>query len=557
PIQRWFFESDPLAPEHFNQALTFELVEGVEQAALRSALAAVMEHHDALRMRFEHRSGQWRQDIAPVEPVDVLRCHDLSALAADDRDAVMQQITAEVHASFDLARGPLLAAVLFDLGAAQRPLLFLAVHHLVVDGVSWRILLEDLDTAYRQAVRGQPVNLGPRTTSLRDWARQLTEHAAAGGCDDELGYWVEAIRAADPALPMDKADLLRDTRTRVLRDTRTRVLRDTRTRALNTVASTRSVTVRLDADQTRALLVDVPGVYRTQVNDVLLAAAGRVLADWTGRERVLLDLEGHGREELFEGVDLSRTVGWFTTIFPVTVELAGQRGWGQTLKSVKEQLRAVPRRGLGYGVLRHLTEAGGLAGVTPQVSFNYLGQFDWPAPGDGLYHAMRGELVLDADPAQHRAHVIDIVGRVEQKCLNVTWFYAAALHHENTIAALAQNLLAALREVIAHCAQPDAGGRTPSDFPLAGLDQPAVDRLVGDGRLVEDVYPLTPMQAGMVFHALAHQADQHVYLERLAFVLEGVADVALLAAAWQHVVDRTPVLRSSVVWEGVTEPLQV
>ncbi|MGH3903550.1 MAG: amino acid adenylation domain-containing protein, partial [Pseudonocardiaceae bacterium] len=557
PIQHWFFESDPYRPEHFNQALTFELIAGIEQAALRSALAAVLEHHDALRMRFEHRHGRWWQVNAPVEPVDVLRCHDLSAIAVDDWDAVMQRVVDKVQASFDLACGPLLRAVLFDLGAPRRSVLFLVVHHLVVDGVSWRILVEDLDTAYRQVVRGQPVDLGLRTTSLRDWALRLTEHAAAGEFNDELDYWTGAVGA--PCLGDHALD-------------------EGLCRA-NTVASTRSVTVRLDAEQTRALLAEVPGVYRTQVNDVLLAALGRVLADWTGRERVLVDLEGHGREELFPNVDLSRTVGWFTTIFPVALDLAlpdmetyrgdngsdnpdmspyrGRDYWGWMLKSVKERLRAVPRRGLGYGALRYLTEAEGVAGVTPRVSFNYLGQFDWPATGEGLYHAMRGELVLDADPAQRRAHVIDIVGRVEQKCLNVTWFYSEALHHEDTIAALAQDLLAALREVIAHCAQPDAGGRTPSDFPLAGLDQPAVDRLVGDGRSVEDVYPLTPTQAGMVFHALAHQADQQVYLERLAFILDGVDDVALLAAAWQHVVDRTPMLRSSVVWEGVTEPLQV
>jgi amino acid adenylation domain-containing protein/non-ribosomal peptide synthase protein (TIGR01720 family) len=540
PIQHWFFESNPLAPDHFNQALTFELVEGIEQTALRSALAAIMEYHDALRMRFEYRAGQWWQDIAPVEPVDILRYHDLSVLAVDEQNVVMRQVTDEVHASFDLVCGPLVRAVLFDRGVSRRSVLFLAVHHLVVDGVSWRILLEDLDIAYRQVVRGQAVDLGPRTTSFREWARRLTEHAAAGGCDGERGYWAESIRAANPALPMDTA-------------------------GANTVASTRSVTVRLDAEQTRALLVDVPGVYRTQVNDVLLAALGRVLADWTGRQQVLVDLEGHGREEIFDGVDLSRTVGWFTTMFPVVLDVGipdmetyRGRDWGGVLKAVKEQLRVVPRRGLGYGVLRHLTEAGELAGgVQPQISFNYLGQFDWPTTTNGLYHAMRGELVLDADPAQRRAHVIDIVGRVEQKCLSFTWFYSDQLHREDTIGVLAQNLLAALLDVIAHCAQPGAGGRTPSDFPLARLDQPAVDLIVGDGRLVEDVYPLTPTQAGMVFHALAHQADQHVYLERMAFVLDGVADVALLAAAWQHVVDRTPVLRSSVFWEGVTESLQV
>ncbi|HKR50810.1 MAG TPA: condensation domain-containing protein, partial [Pseudonocardiaceae bacterium] len=532
PIQHWFFKSDPPRPEHFDQALTVELAEGIEETALRSALAAVMAHHDALRMRFEYRGGRWCQDNAPVEPVDVLARHDLSGVDVEDVDAAIGRVVEQVHASVDLAGGPLLRAVLFDAGARGRSVLFLAVHHLVVDGVSWRILLEDLDTAYRQVVRGEPVDLGPKTTSFREWALRLAEHAAAGRCADERDHWAGVISAPAAVLPVDKV-------------------------GSNTVASMRSVTVRLDPEQTRALLADVPGVYRTQVNDVLLAALGRVLAGWTGRQRVVLDLEGHGREELFEGVDLSRTVGWFTTIFPVAVELPDQLDWGQTLTSVKEQLRAVPGRGLGYGVLRYLTDAGELVGgPTPQVSVNYLGQFDWPRTDHGLYHRMRGGLDADTSPDSIRTHVLDIVGRVEHKCLELTWYYSEALHRADTIAALAQDLIAALLDVIAHCAQPGAGGRTPSDFPLARLDQSAVDRLVGDGRMVEDIYPLTPMQAGIVFHALAQ--DQHeVYLEQTTFVLDGVPDPRVLGAAWQQVVNRTPVLRSSVRWDGVDEPVQV
>ncbi|HKR49076.1 MAG TPA: amino acid adenylation domain-containing protein, partial [Pseudonocardiaceae bacterium] len=272
---------------------------------------------------------------------------------------------------------------------------------------------------------------------------------------------------------------------------------------------------------------------------------------------VVLDLEGHGREELFEGVDLSRTVGWFTTIFPVAVELPDQRDWGVTLKSVKEQLRAVPRRGLGYGALRYLTETTGVdSAAAPQISFNYLGQFDWPATGDGLYHRVRGGLDADASPDSIRTHLLDIVGRVERKCLELTWYYSRELHDDATVARLAEAMIQALHEVVAHCARPGVGGRTPSDFPLARLDQSAVDRLVGDGRTVEDIYPLTPMQAGLVFHALS-QGEQGVYCEQATFVLEGVSDPRVLGAAWQRVVHRTPVLRSSVVWDGVDEPVQV
>ncbi|MDO3651422.1 condensation domain-containing protein, partial [Nocardia mangyaensis] len=184
-----------------------------------------------------------------------------------DADAVMGRVVERVHASFDLAGGPLLRAVLFDAGAGGRSVLFVAVHHLVVDGVSWRILLEDLEIVYRQVVRGDTVGLGARTTSFRDWSLWLSAYAAAGGCDGELSYWAEVIRGSDPVLPVVEVA----------------TMRGTRTRGVNDVTSMRSVTVRLDPEQTRALLVEVPGVYQTQVNDVLLAVLGRVLAGWTGR----------------------------------------------------------------------------------------------------------------------------------------------------------------------------------------------------------------------------------------------------------------------------------
>ncbi|NJC68071.1 non-ribosomal peptide synthetase, partial [Planosporangium flavigriseum] len=528
PIQHWLFEVVPGSAERFDQSLMVELIDGVDIVAVRAALEALLAHHDALRMRFERTGGGWRQVNAPVELADVLREHDASGVVVDEQPAVMRKVVDEVHASFDLGRGPLLQAVLFERGAGLRPVLFVAVHHLVVDGVSWRILLEDLGTAYRQVSRGEPVHLGLKTTSFKEWAQRLAGHASGGGFDDELGYWSRV--AGDGSVPVDGA-------------------------GPNTVASERSMTIRLNAAETRALLQDVPGVYRTRVNDVLLAALVRVLGEWAGRDRVLVDLEGHGREEeLFGGVDLSRTVGWFTSMFPVALGVPGG-DWGVALKAVKEQLRALPRRGIGYGALRYLTEASGLAKQS-QVSFNYLGQFDRPAGTDGLVHATIGGLDGDVDPAAARAHVLDVVGRVERRCLEFTWSYSENLHHASTIGALAEQMLTALREIIAHCAQPGAGGCTPSDFPLARLDQAGVDRIVGDGRDVEDIYSLTPMQAGMVFHTLSG-GEQAVYFEQATFVLDGVPDPEVLGAAWQHVVDRTPVLRSRMVWEEVADPLQV
>ncbi|HEX6471811.1 MAG TPA: amino acid adenylation domain-containing protein [Streptosporangiaceae bacterium] len=560
PIQHWFFATHQAHPEHFDQSVLVELAERVDAAALRRAFDAVLAHHDALRMRFERVGGEWRQYNAPpaasgdaaagaAAGAGVLTHRDLSGMDADEQAAALRAAAGEIHAGFDLAAGPLLKAVLFDRGATRPAALLIAVHHLVVDGVSWRILLDDLGAAYRQAAgAGDPrIDLGVKTTSFQEWARRLAEHVAAGGLDDERDHWTAGTGWGDPHVPVDAE-------------------------GANTARSTRSVAARLSREETRTLLQQVPGAYRTQINDVLLAALGRVLSRWTGRPRVLVDLEGHGREDLLDGVDLSRTVGWFTTIYPVALTVPGG-GWGEALKSVKEQLRSVPRRGLGYGALRFLAGRGAApiavagedppqAGPTPgphhdpQVSFNYLGQFDWPVGGDGPFAAVPGGLAADEHPDTPRPHLLDVVGAIEQQRLELRWFYSDQVHRESTVRSLAEQLVGALREIIEHCTLPDAGGRTPSDFPLAGLDQAAVDLVAGDGRAVEDVYPLTPMQAGMVYHWLSH-GDQGVYLQQVAFVLDGVTDPAVLAAAWQRVVDRTAVLRSRVVSDGVPAPVQV
>ncbi|WP_373293242.1 amino acid adenylation domain-containing protein, partial [Saccharothrix coeruleofusca] len=481
PVQRWFLDRHTVRPEHFDQAVAVEFDADVDRGALATAVAALVEHHDALRMRFHRDASGWRQ------------------------------VNAAPQAAPDPSWGPLLRAEVVGPRRVR-----LTAHHLVVDGVSWRVLTEDLMTAYEQARRGRTTHIGRKTTSFREWALRLAEHTASGGFDDELPHWASVVTEA--------ADVPRDRE------------------GPNTAGSERVVTVRLSERETAALLKDVPSAYRTQVNDVLLTALGRVLADWTGRRRVLVDLEGHGREELFDGVDLSRTVGWFTTIFPVALELPrAERGtdWGGALKAVKEQLRAVPRRGIGYGALRHL--AGRELACDPDVSFNYLGRFT----------AEQRDLELSADPAAPRPHLLDVVGKVQDDRLEFSWHYSRNVHDDATVARLAEEFAAALRGILVHCASSRTGGLTPSDFPLARLTQEQVDLLPAD---VEDVYPLTPMQAGMVFHGLG---DSNAYFQQTTFVVDGVPDSAAFAAAWQRVVDRTPVLRSSVRWQDVPEPVQV
>ncbi|GAA4465493.1 hypothetical protein GCM10023170_074870 [Phytohabitans houttuyneae] len=531
PIQQWFLDtSGPAA--RFTMSTLVELAPDADEAALRAALAAVVAQHGALRLRFTRDGdGRWWQRETRAHTAELLTRRDLSTVEEADLRPAIEDAAEWLQSGLDIEAGPLLGALLLDRGTGRPPQLLIVVHHLVIDGVSWRVLLDDLQTAYDQIRAGAPVDLGPRTDDYADWAWRLDEHTRTGGFDDALPYWTALAEGPAAALPLDHD-------------------------GPNVAGDATTLTVRLDRDATTALLRDVPGAYRTQVNDVLLAALGRAVARWTGHDRVLVGLEGHGRDDLLDGVDVARTVGWFTAEFPVALRLPAQGGVGALVKAVKEQLRAVPHHGVSYGALRHLAGAAGLdRGTRPGISLNYLGQWAPGGVADGLYRAWHEGVGQVADPDAPRQYLLDVTGIVAGGTLELGFTYSHRLHDEATVRRLADDYLAALREIIDHCVQPDAGGRTPSDFPLAGLDQAAVDRLAGDGRGVEDIFPLTPLQAGMLFHGLVDPTG--AYLDQITLRLAGVQDPDRLAAAWQRVADRTPALRTALAWRGLPRPVQV
>ncbi|WP_197288603.1 non-ribosomal peptide synthetase [Nocardia sp. NRRL S-836] len=429
PIQRWFFETRTVAPHHFAQSMLLELTPDVDEAALESGLVAVVAHHDALRMRFEHVDGEWRQHNAPVEPGGVLERHDLSSIGEPERQAHLEKIADEAHAGFDLAAGPLYRVVLFHADDMPAPLLFLTVHHLVVDGVSWRILLDDLDTAYRQAVRGESVDLGAKSTSFRDWADGLARHVAGGALDHELDHWAAALDAAPLPVDHDRP-------------------------APGTPAA--EVHIVLGAEDTDALLHDAPTAYRTRINDVLLAALACALSRFTGERTVSLDMEGHGREDVL-GADLSRTVGWFTTLYPVRLALpADGASWRDLVKAVRRQLRTVPGNGFGFGALQQLGTPEvreRLAAPGPQVVFNYLGQSGSTADNadGGLYRTVLDPVGQDTDPTDRGPHLLEVVGGVAGGELRFTWHYQPDRHEEATVRRVAEDFLDALRGIAADC----------------------------------------------------------------------------------------------------------
>ena len=481
PIQRWFFEQELVEPQHFNQAVFLAVRAPLEPGRLGQVVERLLGHHDALRLRFRREAEGWEQEGTDWaegtrgEPFSgsgsaVFEHVEVGALPEAERASAVERAAARVQASLDLASGRLLRVVLFT-GGAEGARLLLVAHHLVVDGVSWRILLEDLLTGYEQLSRGLALELPAKTTSFKQWAERLRAYARVGTLAEEVGYWEAGRSGPVAALPVDHAG------------------------GDNTVASAGTVEVALTVAETQALVQEVPAAYRTQINDVLLTAVALALASWTGQGACLVDVEGHGREELFgdaagsgreelfEEVDLSRTVGWFTSLFPLRLELEVGMGPGAALRSVKEQLRGVPGRGLGYGVLRYLSPDEDVrrrlaAGPPAEVSFNYLGQLDRALPGSVPFTAASEPSGPLRSDRQRRSHALDINGGILEGRLHVAWTFSVNIHNRPTIERVADEFLRALRRVIAHCQSPDAGGYTPSDFPFADLSQAELDDLV-------------------------------------------------------------------------------
>ena len=462
PIQHWFFEEEFAEPQHWNQALMLEVPPGLDAARTERALGHLVAHHDALRLRFARGPSGWTQTHAGLEAGVPFERHELAGLLAPERARALVVAAEELQRALDIARGPLFRAAWFDLGDGRPARLLLVAQHLVVDAVSWRVLLEDLWTAAEALRRGDTVELPPKTTSFAAWAAHLDEHARGAALERELPHWL-AQRPPVAPLPVDAADGANDQR------------------------SARTVTLALERDETRALLQDARAAYRTEINDLLLAALADAFAKWTGERRLLVDLEGHGRETTLDdapgaaSLDLSRTVGWFTSVFPVLLDLSAARGPGETIRTTKETLRAIPRRGLGYGLLRWMRGDPELARKLreqpqAQVSFNYLGQIDASLPAEFRWAAEPVGSCLA--PAGRRTHLLDVNATVSDGRLEVEWTYSESRHRRETIERLAARYLESLRALVVHCQDPGAGSYTPSDFPDTELDQKELDRIL-------------------------------------------------------------------------------
>jgi amino acid adenylation domain-containing protein/non-ribosomal peptide synthase protein (TIGR01720 family) len=470
PIQQWFFDQRLASPSHWNQSLLVTIQLPGDQGPvsrahdlLQSALNAVLAVHDGLRLRFRQERGgwvQWYEADASSVPLESI---DLSALSAADRAAALTQQGERIQRGLDLTTGPLFRAALIHLGEAGDRLL-LAAHHVIVDGVSWRILIDDLQQAFTALAAGRAPLLEPEETSYQEWSTALAVRAESDEIRSQRSFWTRPSWFDAPRLPVEAAV-------------------SGEAASFEATAATMDDVV-LDESDTSSLLREAPAVYGAQISDVLLTALVDGFERWTGERRLLVDLEGHGRERVDEDHDVSRTIGWFTSLYPVLLDARGATAPGESLRRIKEQLRAVPQKGFGYGLLRYLgdveTRAELASHCTPEISFNYLGQIDTAVSSDALFGAAHEAHGALRAPENSRAHLIDVSSAVIGGRLHTTWTFDAQRLRRETIEGVVHACRDALVDLAAHCRDPRAGGYTPSDFPEMDVSAEELDDIVRD-----------------------------------------------------------------------------
>lgn len=530
PIQHAFFASAIEQRQHWNQSVMLKPTAPLHADTLHSALVALVEHHDALRLRFTQVDNRWQAIHTPLTDSSTL----LWQRSVADAQAMLD-VSNAAQRSLDLSDGPLLRAVLMSLADGSQRLL-LVVHHLVIDGVSWRILFDDLQQVYQQLHNGQAPKLMAKTSAFKSWAERLGEQARSRAVEAELGYWQAQLQGLNPDLPCNNPN----------------------GSLLGRHAET--LGMQLSQDHTRQLLHTAPAAYRTQINDLLLTALARAVQRWSGQSQVLVQLESHGREALFDDIDLTRSVGWFTSLYPV--RLSPQAAMGDAIKTIKEQLRAVPDKGIGYGALRYLgdaTIAEQLQALPqPRITFNYLGQFDGSFDSDnGALFAPSGETV--GDEKSHDTPLgnwLTVNSQVYDNRLNMAWTFSHEMFAQAQVEQLAQFCREELEQLIEHCSSGEHLGLTPSDFPLATLSQQHLDALPIAVRNIDDIYPLSPMQEGLLVHTLLEKHSGIYFMQECYTIRESI-DYGLFDAAWQQVVQRYEAIRASFLWNTGGQLLQV
>lgn len=536
PIQQWFLGHVNEDIHHYNQALLFKIDKSISAAKLQQAVQQLTDHHDSLRLRYSRVNGIWQQTYA--DATTTLQVANILGARPEQVNDRITEACNQYQRGLHIETGPIFCPVLIlmpDTDAHNR--LFMCIHHLAVDGVSWRIIIDDLKEIL---VHEEVVDLGKKGTSYRAFAEALADFAKGEVAMQQFPFWKAQLANQQP-LPVDKkgdASLWGD------------------------VKDCRAV---LSKNLTQKLLTEVNGAFNTTANDMLLAAFLFTIKNWSGNNWLTIGMEGHGREDIGPNLETGNTVGWFTNIYPLSIEFGAEDDIVQAIKLVKEKIRLIPGKGMAYGALNFLHPSQDVRSQLVadwEILFNYLGQFDSAMGSDGvlsLATESAGQGFGDRIPFNNRFMINCLV---TDGALDITWSYSDKDYHRETIENLLTDYIQNIQLLVDYCAG-KANLLTPSDCGLAGkvsiesFDQFLNTQVDGIPRkeLVSAVYPLSPMQEGMLFHGLFDKSST-AYMEQVVCDVNTAVNLDVFTKTWVLLVQNHSVLRTAFHHNDLAVPVQ-
>ena len=528
PIQRWFFDHSSVDQHHFNQSAMIYFKNGITSDTVRGIFTQIQEHHDALRMVFMNQGDSVQQQNAGLDfPLS------LEEYYFDNGDGVkklIEVVSNRLQASIDLENGSLLKLGLFHTVEGSQ--LLIVIHHLVVDGVSWRILFEDIKILYDQTEEKQTLELPLKTDSFQNWTKSLADYVKTDAFENTRPYWnsffekkITPIKRGFP-------------------------------RGVNLFSDHCKESFVLNSSYTGKLLGDMHKTFGTQINDILLTALLLSIHKQFGLQSLLIDLEGHGREDIILGVNISRTIGWFTSIYPVQLEKS-EGGLNDIIKTVKETLRAVPNNGMDYLLHKYFDNAIAANNVEKkenkaQISFNYLGQFQSDNQSFTTIQDGKGN-EISLNMSQH--YDWNIIGMVSDGKLKLDLIYSKQQYQKETINIFMNSYKECLQEVINYCVSYGKSELSPSDLTHKKLPIKQLDELLAKYEL-EDIYTLSSMQEGMLFHSVLESASG-IYLEQKVLTLKGAISVEAVEESMNDLMNRHAIFRTVFLYKNYERPIQL
>ncbi|WP_066495485.1 non-ribosomal peptide synthetase [Abyssisolibacter fermentans] len=451
PIQKCFFQKNITDMHHWNQSVMLYREEGFKEEIIKKAFREIEKHHDALRIVYKKRGKKVKQINRGLERdlIDI-EVYDLGV----EYEKSIEERANRIQGSIDLYKGSLVKLALFK--TERGDYLLIVIHHLIIDGVSWRILFEDFTTVYEQIENGHAINLPLKTTSFKEWAQRLSEYSKNKELLKTTRYWSDIESIDILPLPMD--DKAID----------------------NKLKDSNNIFIQLSKEETENLLGEVNKAYNTEINDILLSAIGVTIKEWTGHNKVLINVEGHGREEIIENVDITRTIGWFTSQYPVVIDMNKSDELAYVIKNTKETLRRIPNKGIGYGILKYMTPKEYKEEINfklvPEINFNYLGQIDADI-NNNLFEMSNISAGNAMSINSERCYTLDIGGVISKGVLNIRVNYNYHQYKKETIFQLVNMYKKNLQRIINHCTNKEDTEKTLSDFTSYDLDELEVDKI--------------------------------------------------------------------------------